>query len=102
MSFLAIDVVLTRVIGGALTHPALHEQMQDSESLKQANAEAIDAINVQDSSATIDLQRNANSQHTEPGLLSENEKCLLYFYRCIHQRLSSANQQKIPVTEIAS
>jgi len=101
LTFLPIDVGHTRVNGGALTHPVLYEQMQGSESLQQTNAEAIDAINVQDASAMVDLQRNANSQHAEPGLLSEKEKCLLYFYRYLHQRLNSVHEQKIQTTEIA-
>ena len=101
LTFLPIDVGHTRVIGGALTHPLLYEQLQNSETAKQANAEAIDAINVQDASAMVDLQRNAMSQHAEPGLLSEKERCLLYFYRYLQQRLSTAHSQKIPATQIA-
>jgi phenylpropionate dioxygenase-like ring-hydroxylating dioxygenase large terminal subunit len=101
LTFLPIDVGHTRVIGGALTHPVLYEQLQQSEAATLANAEAIDAINAQDASAMVDLQRNANSQHAEPGLLSEKERCLVYFYRYLHQRLNTIYEKKIPAIEIA-
>lgn len=114
LTFLPIDVGHTHVIGGALTHPILYEQMQNNEALKQANAEAIDAINLQDASAMVDLQRNAYSRHGEAGLLSEKERCLLYFYRYLHQklgpsfdsfvekqkRLQNQYQEKIPSIQV--
>lgn len=95
LTFLPVDVGHTRVIGGSLTHPVLYEQMKDSPELQAANAAAIDAINVQDSSAMVDLQRNAYSQHATPGLLSEKETCLLYFYRYLHERLTSVGDDVV-------
>lgn len=95
LTFLLVDVGHTRVIGGALTHPLLYEQMQDNPGLQAENAAAIDAINVQDASAMVDLQRNAYSQYATPGLLSEKETCLLYFYRYLHQRLTAVSDQGV-------
>lgn len=102
LTFLPIDSGQTRVIGGALTHPVLYEQLQNSEDMKQQNAAAIDAINQQDASAMVDLQRNANSQHTEPGLLSVKEKCLLFFYRYLHHQLNNELKTNIPSVQINS
>ncbi len=96
LTFLPVDVGHTRVIGGALTHPALYEKLQMDEQLKLENSAAIDAINVQDASAMVDLQRNAHSQHAAPGLLSIKEQCLLYFYRYLHQQVSSATNDHAP------
>ena len=94
LTFLPIDADHTRVIGGALTHPLFYEQMQASKKLQDENTAAINAINHQDASAMVDLQRNANSRYAEPGLLSEKEGCLLYFYRYLHKQLDTAYQDR--------
>ena len=89
LTFLPIDVEHTRVIGGNLIPSDLHKLVSQSEQLESALADGVNAINVQDASAMVNLQRNAGSAHAEPGLLSEKEKCLLHFYRYLGKQLAA-------------
>ncbi len=91
LTFLPIDVGHTRVIGGNLMPTDLFEEVGQSEALQAALSTGINAINAQDASAMVNLQRNASSRHAEPGLLSQKEKCLLYFYRYLGGRLGTRN-----------
>ncbi len=87
LTFLPIDAGHTRVIGGNLVNPVMYEMVTRSQKSQAANAEAINAINKEDAQAMVNLQRNAHSMYAEPGLLSIKEKCLLYFYRYLGERL---------------
>jgi len=94
LTFLPLDVGHTRVIGGNLVPPDLYKMMQENDALREGNAASIDQINSEDASAMVGLQRNAGSAHAEPGLLSEMERCLLYFYRYLAQRLEKGGTAK--------
>lgn len=90
LTFLPLDVGHTRVIGGNLVHPLLYEQLCQSRDLENANTDSINAINAEDASAMVNLQRNAHSAYASPGLLCEKEKNLLWFYRYLSRMLGTA------------
>lgn len=87
LTFLPVGIDRTRIIGGNLVHPELYEILASDDDLLQYNADLINRINGEDASAMVGLQRNAHSNHAEPGLLAEMERCLLYFYRYLADRL---------------
>lgn len=51
--------------------------------------EVIAQLNREDSSAMIDLQRNAQTRFAEPGVLNEREEALVYFYRYLANQLGA-------------
>ncbi len=87
LSFLPIDVGHTRVIGGNLVPPDVYDELMQDEPKRLANAEVVNAINAQDASAMVNLQKNVGSLHAEPGLLCEKERNLLDFYRYLSTQL---------------
>jgi len=87
LTFLPIDVGHTRVVGGNLVPPDLYDLLMQDESMRLANTDAVNAINAQDASAMVNLQKNVRSRHAEPGLLCEKERNLLDFYRYLSSQL---------------
>lgn len=96
LTFLPVDCTHTRVIGGNLVPPDMHAVLAADEALSRANADAINAINAQDASAMVNLQKNVRSRFAEPGLLSEKERNLLCFYRYLQRMLSASPKRGKP------
>ena len=87
LNFHPVDPGHTRVTGGYLVPPSEYERISADTDELELTRELIAQLNRQDSSAMIDLQRNASTQFAEPGLLNEREEALVHFYRYLANQL---------------
>ena len=87
LNFHPLDPGHTRVTGGYLVPPSEFERINADPDEFDATRELIAQLNREDSSATIDLQRNARTRFAEPGLLNEREEALVHFYRYLANQL---------------
>ena len=90
LNFHPLDPGHTRVTGGYLVPPSEYERISaDPDELELTRA-VIAQLNREDSSAMVDLQRNAGTRFAEPGLLNEREEALVHFYRYLANQLRTA------------
>ncbi|MEP2987358.1 MAG: aromatic ring-hydroxylating dioxygenase subunit alpha [Parasphingorhabdus sp.] len=87
LTFMPINPGETRVIGGFLVPPDEYERLRAEPEELELTGQLINAINNEDASAMIDLQKNVKSRAAKPGQLNIREEPLLYFYRYLSRRL---------------
>jgi len=87
LNFHPLDPGHTRVMGGYLVPPGEYERISADTDELELTREVIAQLNREDSSAMIDLQRNARTRFAEPGLLNEREEALVHFYRYLANQL---------------
>ena len=90
LNFHPLDPGHTRVTGGYLVPPSEYERISADPDELELTREVIAQLNREDSSAMVDLQRNAGTRFAEPGLLNEREEALVHFYRYLANQLRTA------------
>lgn len=94
LTFMPIDIAKTRVRGAYLVSPEEFDRIHQTEGELAFTQTTIAQLNREDSSAMIDLQRNAYSKFAEPGILCDREEALIHFYRYLADRLGSSGAQR--------
>ncbi len=89
LTFMPLEPGRTRVQGAYLVPAAEYERIHQAEGELEMTQQVLAQLNREDSSAMVDLQRNAGSRFAEPGLLNEREEALVHFYRYLADRLIS-------------
>ncbi len=89
LNFLPLDTGTTQVTGGYLVPPSEYERILAEPGELAMTKDLIAQLNREDSSAMVDLQRNARTRFAEPGLLNQREEGLVHFYRYLAHQLST-------------
>lgn len=89
LTFVPPEVGSTRVRGAYLMPAAGYERIRQTEGELEMTQFALVQLNREDSSAMVDLQRNAHSRFAQPGILNSSEEALAHLYRYLADQLSS-------------
>ena len=89
LTFLPAGIDRTRALGALLVCPEEYARIEQSAKVRAETEATVELLNTEDSSAMVDLQRNAHSRYAVPGVLNEKEACLLDFYRYLAAKLGT-------------
>lgn len=89
LNFHPLSTGQTQVTGGYLVPPSEYDRILANPEELELTRQLIAQLNIEDSAAMVDLQRNAGTGFAEPGLLNEREEGLVHFYRYLANHLAA-------------